>query len=51
LTYPALMRHQVKDHADLFGEVKEEKKKIAWDAPSKKADAVKEINNEQWEGQ
>ena len=35
-SFPALMRHQVKEHSDLFKEeVKaESKKKIAWDAPA-----------------
>jgi|SRR5208282_4297453 len=48
-TFPALMRHQMKEHADLFKdakEIKEEKKKIAWDAP-KKAEPTDEV----WEGQ
>jgi hypothetical protein len=49
-TYPALMRHQMAEHADLFKEAKEEKKKIAWDAP-KKAEPTTDINNETWEGQ
>lgn len=44
-TYPALMRHQMKEHSDLF---KEEKKKIAWDAPKK---AEPTATDEAWEGQ
>ena len=35
-SFPALMRHQMKEHADLFNEAKKEtepKKKINWDAP------------------
>jgi hypothetical protein len=44
------MRHQMAEHADLFKEAKEEKKKIAWDAP-KKAEPTTDINNETWEGQ
>ena len=35
-SFPALMRHQMKEHGDVFKEAaKEEKKKIAWDAPKK----------------
>lgn len=48
-TYPALLQHQIKEHADLFketkAEAKEEKKKIAWDAPKKAAP------DGDWEGQ
>lgn len=46
-TYPALMRHQMKEHSDLF---KEEKKKIAWDTP-KKTDPAPTSTDETWEGQ
>ena len=49
-TYPALMRHQLAEHADLFKEKGEPKKKIEWDAP-KKAEPVSDENNEAWEGQ
>lgn len=49
-TYPALMRHQMAEHADLFKEKGEPKKKIEWDAP-KKAEPVSDENNEAWEGQ
>src|SRR5208282_1685910 len=50
-SFPALMRHQMKEHSDLFKEkevVAEPKKKIAWDAPKKQGSTT---TDEVWEGQ
>ena len=42
-TFPALMRHQMKEHADLFTEKRVAKPRTDWDAPSTSTDEVLDV--------